>query len=130
MATSNDLKNGLVLNIEGQLWTVVEFQHVKPGKGAAFVRSKLKNFITGNTVEKTWRAGESVSMASVEKKETQFTDSEGDVVRSPTPPPLPRGCSPLLPLPTCWPARAPAPSPPPPHPLALLSCPSSMCSWT
>ena len=53
MATSNDLKNGMVLNIEGQLWAVVEFQHVKPGKGAAFVRSKLKNVLTGKVVDKT-----------------------------------------------------------------------------
>jgi translation elongation factor P/translation initiation factor 5A len=57
-----------------------EFLHVKPGKGAAFVRSKLKNFITNNTVEKTWRAGETVDLASVEKKETQFTYAEGDEV--------------------------------------------------
>ena len=57
-----------------------EFLHVKPGKGAAFVRSKLKNFITRNTVEKTWRAGESVELANVEKKETQFTYAEGDEV--------------------------------------------------
>ena len=57
-----------------------EFLHVKPGKGSAFVRSKLKNFITNNTVEKTWRAGESVDMANVEKKETQFTYAEGDEV--------------------------------------------------
>ena len=57
MATSNDLKNGLVLNIDGQLWTVIEFQHVKPGKGPAFVRSKLKNVLTGKVVERTFNAG-------------------------------------------------------------------------
>lgn len=55
-----------------------EFLHVKPGKGAAFVRSKLKNFITGNTVDRTWRAGESVEIASVDKKESQFTYADGD----------------------------------------------------
>ena len=55
-----------------------EFLHVKPGKGAAFVRSKLKNFITGNTVERTWRAGENVDVASVDKKDSQFTYAEGD----------------------------------------------------
>ena len=57
MATSNDLKNGLVLNLDGQLWTVVEFQHVKPGKGGAFVRSKLKNILSGKVVDKTLNAG-------------------------------------------------------------------------
>ena len=60
MATTNDLKNGLVLNFDGQLWTVVEFQHVKPGKGGAFVRTKLKNVETGQVVDKTFRAGEKV----------------------------------------------------------------------
>lgn len=55
-----------------------EFLHVKPGKGAAFVRSKLKNFITGNTVDRTWRAGESVEIASVDKKESQFTYADGE----------------------------------------------------
>ena len=57
MATTNDLKNGLVLNIDGQLWTVVEFQHVKPGKGPAFVRTKLKNVLSGKVVDKTFNAG-------------------------------------------------------------------------
>lgn len=56
----------------------VEFLHVKPGKGAAFVRSKLKNFLTGNTVERTWRAGESVELANVDKRESQFTYAEGE----------------------------------------------------
>ncbi len=57
MATTNDLKNGLVLNLEGQLWQVVEFQHVKPGKGPAFVRTKLKDVVSGKTIDKTWTAG-------------------------------------------------------------------------
>ncbi len=69
MATSNDLKNGLVLNIDGQLWTVIEFQHVKPGKGPAFVRSKLKNVLSGKVVEKTFNAGVKVETASVDKRE-------------------------------------------------------------
>ena len=60
MATSNDLKNGLVLNIDGQLWSVVEFQHVKPGKGPAFVRTKLKNVLSGKVVDKTFNAGGSM----------------------------------------------------------------------
>ncbi|MEY4492636.1 MAG: hypothetical protein RL085_1047, partial [Actinomycetota bacterium] len=57
MATSNDLKNGMVLNIENQLWAVIEFQHVKPGKGPAFVRTKLKNVLSGKVVDKTFNAG-------------------------------------------------------------------------
>jgi elongation factor P len=69
MATSNDLKNGLVLNIDGQLWTVIEFQHVKPGKGPAFVRSKLKNVLTGKVVERTFNAGVKVETANVDKRE-------------------------------------------------------------
>lgn len=76
--SSNDFKNGMTIEMDGAPYKVVEFLHVKPGKGAAFVRSKLKNFITNNTVEKTWRAGETVELAAVEKKETQFTYAEGD----------------------------------------------------
>ena len=62
MATSNDLKNGLVLSIDGQLWTVIEFQHVKPGKGGAFVRSKLKNVLSGKVVDRTFKAGVKVDV--------------------------------------------------------------------
>lgn len=69
MATTNDLKNGMVLDIEGQLWTVVEFQHVKPGKGPAFVRTKLKQVMTGKVVDKTFNAGVKVETAVVEKRE-------------------------------------------------------------
>ena len=78
MATSNDLKNGLVLNIDGQLWTVVEFQHVKPGKGPAFVRSKLKNVMTGKVVDKTFNAGVKVETANVDKREMQFLYNDGE----------------------------------------------------
>ena len=60
--------------------TATEFLHVKPGKGAAFVRSKLKNYITGSVVEKTFRAGESLTAATIEKRETQFTYQDGDDV--------------------------------------------------
>lgn len=67
-----------------------EFQHVKPGKGAAFVRSKLKNQITGNTVERTFRAGEMVGTADVSKSEAQFTYNEGNDVRAPALPSAPR----------------------------------------
>ena len=78
MATSNDLKNGLVLNIEGQLWAVIEFQHVKPGKGPAFVRSKLKNVITGKVVDKTFNAGVKVEIADVDKRDMTYLYSDGD----------------------------------------------------
>jgi len=77
MATSNDLKNGLVLNIDGQLWTVVEFQHVKPGKGPAFVRSKLKNVLSGKVVERTFNAGVKVETASVDKREMSYLYNDG-----------------------------------------------------
>ncbi|MEY4993922.1 MAG: hypothetical protein RIS82_1044 [Actinomycetota bacterium] len=78
MATSNDLKNGMVLNIEGQLWAVVEFQHVKPGKGAAFVRSKLKNVMTGKVVDKTFNAGVKVETANVDKRNMTYLYNDGD----------------------------------------------------
>lgn len=78
MATTNDLKNGLVLNIEGQLWTVVEFQHVKPGKGPAFVRTKLKHVLSGKVVDKTFNAGIKVETANVDKREMQFLYRDGD----------------------------------------------------
>ena len=63
MATTNDLKNGMVLDIEGQLWTVVEFQHVKPGKGPAFVRTKLKQVLSGKVIDRTFNAGVKVETA-------------------------------------------------------------------
>jgi len=78
VATSNDLKNGLVLNIDGQLWTVIDFQHVKPGKGGAFVRSKLKNVISGKVVDRTFNAGVKVETANVDKKDMQYLYRDGD----------------------------------------------------
>jgi len=78
MATTNDLKNGMVLDIEGQLWTVVEFQHVKPGKGPAFVRTKLKQVLTGKVIDRTFNAGVKVETAVVEKREMTFLYKEGD----------------------------------------------------
>ncbi len=78
MASTNDLKNGLVLNIEGALWNVVDFQHVKPGKGPAFVRTKLKNVITGKVVDKTFNAGVSVETADVDKRDMQYLYRDGD----------------------------------------------------
>ena len=78
MATTNDLKNGLVLNIDGQLWTVVEFQHVKPGKGPAFVRTKLKAVLSGKVVDKTFNAGVKVETANVDKRDFQYLYRDGD----------------------------------------------------
>ena len=77
MATTNDLKNGLVLNLDGQLWTVVEFQHVKPGKGGAFVRSKLKNVLSGKVVDKTFNAGVKVETANVDRRVMQYLYRDG-----------------------------------------------------
>jgi elongation factor P len=77
MATTNDLKNGMVLNIDGQLWAVVEFQHVKPGKGPAFVRTKLKNVESGKTVDKTFNAGTKVETANVDKRTMQYLYNDG-----------------------------------------------------
>lgn len=78
MATTNDLKNGMTLDLDGQLWTVVEFQHVKPGKGPAFVRTKLKSVLTGKVVDKTFNAGVKVDVAILEKREMQFLYRDGD----------------------------------------------------
>jgi elongation factor P len=78
VATTNDLKNGLVLNIDGQLWAVVEFQHVKPGKGGAFVRTKLKNVLSGKVVDRTFNAGTKVETATVDKRDMQFLYKDGE----------------------------------------------------
>ena len=78
MATTNDLKNGMVLNLEGQLWQVVEFQHVKPGKGPAFVRTKIKNVLSGKTVDKTFNAGLKVETATVDRRDMQYLYKDGD----------------------------------------------------
>ena len=77
MATTNDLKNGLVLNLDGQLWSVTAFQHVKPGKGGAFVRTTLKNVMTGKVVDKTFNAGTKVDTATVDKRTMQFLYADG-----------------------------------------------------
>lgn len=79
MASTNDLKNGLVLKLDGgQLWSVVEFQHVKPGKGPAFVRTKLKNVLSGKTVDKTFNAGVKVETATIDRSDMQFSYMDGD----------------------------------------------------
>ena len=77
MATTNDLKNGMALNLDGQLWNVVEFQHVKPGKGGAFVRTKLKNVTSGKVIDRTFNAGVKVDVASVDRREMQYLYREG-----------------------------------------------------
>jgi elongation factor P len=77
VATTNDLKNGLVLNLDGQLWSVTAFQHVKPGKGGAFVRTTLKNVLTGKVVDKTFNAGTKVDTATVDRRDMTFLYRDG-----------------------------------------------------
>jgi elongation factor P len=78
MISSNDFRPGVSIELDGSVWKVIEFLHVKPGKGAAFVRTKLKNVQSGNTVERTFRAGETVPQATLEKSVMQHTYKEGD----------------------------------------------------
>jgi elongation factor P len=78
MISSNDFRNGVTIIIEGQLWTVTEFLHVKPGKGSAFVRTRLKNVKTGSTVERTFRAGEKLERATVDNRDMQMLYNDND----------------------------------------------------
>ena len=78
MATTNDIKNGAVLNLDGQLWNVIEFQHVKPGKGGAFVRTKMKNVMSGKVVDKTFNAGTKIDFANVDRREYTYLYAEAD----------------------------------------------------
>lgn len=78
MVSTNDLRTGLTIEIDGEVYSVVDFQHVKPGKGSAFVRTKLKNFRTGAVLERTFRAGEKVARAHLDRKEMQYLYREGD----------------------------------------------------
>ncbi|GAA3286085.1 elongation factor P [Nesterenkonia halophila] len=78
MASSNDIKNGAVLELDGQLWTTLEFQHVKPGKGGAFIRTKLKNVTSGKVVDRTFNAGAKVDFAVVDRSNYQFLYVDGD----------------------------------------------------
>jgi elongation factor P len=78
MISSNDFRTGLTIEIEGDVWTVVDFQHVKPGKGSAFVRCKLKNLRSGGVVERTFRAGEKLPRAHLEHREMQYLYRDGD----------------------------------------------------
>lgn len=77
MATTTDFRNGFVMRIDGELWTISEFQHVKPGKGGAFVRTKIKNVKTGRVLEKTFRSGEKVEDVRLEKRPYQYLYQEG-----------------------------------------------------
>ncbi|MFP7760511.1 elongation factor P [Marisediminicola sp. LYQ134] len=78
MASTADIKNGVVLNMDGQLWTVIEFQHVKPGKGGAFVRTKVKNVMTGKTVDRTFNAGAKIETETVDRRDFQYLYRDGD----------------------------------------------------
>ncbi len=78
MITTNDFKTGLTIKHDDNLYQVMEFQHVKPGKGPAFVRSKLRNLRNGNITDKTWRAGEKVETAMIEKNAMQYIYKDGD----------------------------------------------------
>jgi elongation factor P len=77
LASTADIKNGIVLNIDGQLWSVIEFQHVKPGKGGAFVRTKLKNVTTGKTVDRTYNAGAKIEITNVDRRDYQYLYQDG-----------------------------------------------------
>lgn len=78
MASTADIKNGVVLSIDGQLWSVVEFQHVKPGKGGAFVRTKLKNVVSGKVVDRTYNAGAKVDIENVDRRDFTYLYTDGD----------------------------------------------------
>jgi elongation factor P len=78
VASTNDLKNGMTLTIDGQLWTVVDFQHVKPGKGPAFVRTKLRSVLSGKVVDRTFNAGIKIDIAILEKRDMQFLYKDGE----------------------------------------------------
>jgi len=79
MASTSDFRNGLTLDIDGDLWSIAYFQHVKPGKGAAFVRTKLKNILSGAVVEKTFRAGEKVTTVRLERRPVNYSYTDGDL---------------------------------------------------
>ncbi|GAK39897.1 elongation factor P [Paenibacillus urinalis] len=78
MISVNDFKTGLTVEVDGDIFTVLDFQHVKPGKGAAFVRSKLKNLRNGNTVERTFRAGETIGRAQIDNRGVSYLYASGD----------------------------------------------------
>ena len=79
MVSAGDFKNGLTIQMDNNIWQIIEFQHVKPGKGAAFVRTKLKNIVSGGVVEKSFRPTEKFDLAHIEKREYQYLYSDGDL---------------------------------------------------
>ena len=79
MITAGDFRNGVTVEIDGKICVIVEFQHVKPGKGAAFVRTKLKNIISGGVVEKTFRPTEKCPQARIDRKDMQYLYEDGDL---------------------------------------------------
>jgi len=79
MASTADFRNGMVLEIDGDLWAITYFQHVKPGKGGAFVRTKMKNVLTGAVVDKTYRAGEKVTDVRLERRPVNYSYTDGDL---------------------------------------------------
>ncbi|PID16925.1 elongation factor P [Sporosarcina sp. P34] len=79
MISVNEFRTGLTIEVDGDIWRVMDFQHVKPGKGAAFVRSKLRNLRSGNVNEKTFRAGEKVEKAQIDNRKMQYLYADGDM---------------------------------------------------
>ena len=79
MVSAGDFKNGITVQMDNGIWQIIEFQHVKPGKGAAFVRTKLKNIVSGGVVEKSFRPTEKFDLAHIEKREYQYLYSDGDL---------------------------------------------------
>ncbi|HOQ38553.1 MAG TPA: elongation factor P [Acetivibrio sp.] len=79
MISAGDFRNGVTFELDGQIFQVVEFQHVKPGKGAAFVRTKLKNIVTGATIEKTFNPTDKMPKAHIERKDMQYLYNDGDL---------------------------------------------------
>jgi elongation factor P len=77
--STSDFRNGLVLNMDGELYSIVEFQHVKPGKGPAFVRTKLKGLLNGKNIDKTWRSGENTESVRIERHEYQYLYTDGQL---------------------------------------------------
>lgn len=78
MADTSNFRNGFTMRLDGDLWTIVEFQHVKPGKGGAFVRTRLKSISSGNVIDRTFRSGDKVEDVRIEKRDMQFLYSDGD----------------------------------------------------
>jgi len=78
VADTTDIKNGQVIKIDGQLWTIIEFQHVKPGKGGAFVRTKMRNVVSGKVLDKTYNAGTKIELATVDRRDYQYLYQDGE----------------------------------------------------